>query len=90
VNAVGWNPDAHDSQLEELLRGIVLYASAHYGNENTVQSALQLFAQNPGEKKNSSKILIKVANITVDLRDTVYMIVAENGGDAEFDWFLER
>lgn len=73
---VGWEKKAGESHETGLLRSSLLYAAGHYGDTAVVREAQARFAA----RENMP--------IPADLRATVYRLVAENGGDAEYEAFI--
>ena len=69
----GWEKAADESPNTAFLRSGLLYAVGHYGDKKTIQKAIELF-------KNREAVAIDP-----DLRGAVYMLVAENGGEAEWN-----
>jgi aminopeptidase 2 len=73
---IGWEKKSGEAHEMGLLRGTMLYAAGHYGDHAVVKEAQIRFAAR--EK----------TPIAADLRSVVYRLVAENGGEAEYNAFL--
>ncbi|HMS23050.1 MAG TPA: M1 family metallopeptidase [Candidatus Levybacteria bacterium] len=74
---IGWDKKNAESHETTLLRSIVLGTLGRNGDEDTIKKAKELFRKD-------------VAKIHSDIRGLVYILVAENGGEREFDILLER
>lgn len=74
---IGWDKKSGESHDTTLLRSIVLGMLGRNGHEETIRKAKELF------KKD-------IAKIHSDIRGLVYILVAENGGETEFNLLLER
>lgn len=73
---IGWNKKDGESHETTLLRSIVLGTLGRNGDKDSIKKAKELF------KKDVSKI-------HSDVRGLVYILVAENGGEKEFDIILK-
>ena len=73
---IGWEKKPGEAHEMGLLRSAMLYAAGHYGDRAVVKEAQARFAMR--EK----------TPIVADLRSVVYRLVAENGGEAEYNAFL--
>lgn len=73
AEAVGWEKQKGESPDTAFLRSGLIYAVGHYGHKPTVQMARELF-----QKRGATVI-------DPDLRAAVYALVAECGGEAEWN-----
>lgn len=76
---VGWTKKPHESHSETLLRGIVLASYGVYGDKKTIVKAQELFVKRVSGKQT----------IDPDLRGVVYNLVARNGGEKEYQQFMQ-
>ncbi len=73
----GWDKSTGDSHIDVMLRSLVLRNLGGYGDESTIEEA-----------KNRFRDFVNGGNLDPDLRHTVYRLVAENGGEEEFERLL--
>jgi aminopeptidase 2 len=78
VKKVGWDKKEGESVDDVLMRNVVLYAYGKYGDMETIERAKVLFWDFITNKKP----------IDSDIRGVVYLLVAENGGEKEFEALL--
>lgn len=71
---LGWEKRIGEKHTDTLLRGMVLQRMGSFGDEGTIKYAQELF---------------KKGKIDPDLRGVVYSLVAENGGETEFNSLLK-
>lgn len=71
---LGWNSNPNESPSVALLRSFVLYRAGHYGDQDIIKVAKDLF----------QKLVAKRVVIPADLRGVVYNLVAENGSLKEY------
>ena len=72
TNKLGWEKKSKEKYTDSLLRGTVLNMLGGFGNQETIKRAQSLF----GEKADP------------DLKGVIYNLVAENGGEGEFNNLL--
>ena len=77
AEAVGWEKAPGESSDTAFLRSGLIYAVGHYGHKPTIEKARELF-------KNRNAWVIDP-----DLRTAVYSLVAEFGGEAEWNALRE-
>lgn len=77
---VGWIKKKNEAHSTTLLRSIVLGVLGRNGDKKIIKEAQTLFA---ADKKGSIKL-------SSDLRGMVYVLVCENGGAKEYDYFLKK
>lgn len=73
VRKVGWQKAKGEKHTQGLLRGIVLNKLGSFGDKETIRKAQNLFG----------------SKIDPDLRGVVYNLVAENGGQKEFNTLIQ-
>ncbi len=71
---LGWKAKKGEKHTDGLLRGMVLNKLGGFGDKDTILKAQELF---------------KTGKIDPDLRGVVYSLVAENGGQKEFDTLVK-
>lgn len=76
---VGWQKREGETQTQILLRAIALSQLGSYGDTNTIKTAQKMFADFIGNG----------TVIDPDIRGVVYALVAENGGEKEFETFKD-
>ncbi len=74
---LGWEASSSDTHLTLLLRGLVMARRGHFGDPASIDEAKKRF-----EKFSSGGAL------DPNLRSAVYGVIAENGGQAEYDKLL--
>ena len=72
---MGWEKRVGEKHTDALLRGMVLNMYGSFGDEKTIKKAQQLFKSN--------------RKIEPDLRGVVYNLVAENGGQSEWNTLVK-
>jgi puromycin-sensitive aminopeptidase len=77
AEAIGWEKVTGETPETAFLRSGLLYAVGHYGHKETIAKAKALF-------KNR-----EASPIAADLRGVVYSLVAECGGEAEWNALKE-
>jgi len=80
VSQVGWEAQKGEHYSTPLLRSLVLFQAGTNGHNQTIEHAQKLFGQLQKGK----------APIPADLRGVVYNLVAENGGEKEFNFFIKK
>lgn len=70
---IGWNKKTNEKHSDSLLRSLALSQAGSYGDKKIIKKAQQLF-------KNKKPI-------EANLRSTIYNIVAQNGGEKEWEKF---
>ncbi|HVZ66690.1 MAG TPA: M1 family metallopeptidase [Patescibacteria group bacterium] len=75
---LSWEKKKGESHSHTILRSLVLYSLGTYGDEATIKKAMELF-----EKEISGK-----GSIASDVRGVVFNLVAENGGEKEYEKIL--
>src|SRR5205085_10421 len=75
---MGWEKRSSDGHLEAMLRSVALRNLGGYGDERTIQEARKRFAQ-----------FGKTGKLDPDLRQPVYSLVAEHGGEKEWKELLK-
>ncbi len=75
---LGWEKKKGEDHSTTLLRGIVIGVMGRFGNKDVIKKAIQMFQLDKSGKRK----------IDSDLRGTVYVLVAENGSEKEFEMFL--
>ncbi|HXS15449.1 MAG TPA: M1 family metallopeptidase, partial [Candidatus Saccharimonadales bacterium] len=78
VQKVGWDKKEGESVDDVLMRNVVLYAYGKYGDSGTIEKAKELFWDFITNKKP----------IDSDMRGVVYLLVAQNGGEKEFETLM--
>ncbi|HEX3035780.1 MAG TPA: M1 family metallopeptidase, partial [Thermodesulfobacteriota bacterium] len=73
----GWNKSSKDSHIDVMLRSLALRNLGGYGDKPTI-----------GEAKSRFQTFVNGGNLDPDLRNAVYSVVAENGGEEVFENFL--
>ncbi len=74
ANKMGWVKRKGEKHTDVLLRAMVLYQIGSFGDKETIKKAEEVF---------------KKGNIDPDLRGVVYNLVAENGGEKEFNTLVK-
>lgn len=74
---MGWEKRKGESHTDVLLRSIALYAAGKYGDTEIIKKAQHIYAE----------FINKKTPIDPDIRTVVYALVAENGGEKEFEEF---
>ena len=77
---VGWVKTKNEPHSTTLLRSIVLGVLGRNGDKKIIKEAQELFS---ADKKGSIKL-------SSDLRGMVYVLVCENGGVKEYNYFLKK
>ena len=80
IEYVGWEKKAREDHSVTLLRGVAIGVMGRFGDKKTIDTAIKLFDL---DRKNKRKL-------DSDLRGVVYMLVAQNSGEKEFDYFVKR
>lgn len=80
IKYVGWEKKAREDHSVTLLRSVVIGVMGRFGHTQTIEKAIELFTL---DQKNKKKL-------DPDLRGVVYMLVAQNSGEKEFDYFVKR
>ncbi len=75
---LGWDAKPGESDLNALLRSVVLSKLASNGDEATIAEA----------KKRFDAFLVSEANLAVDLRGTVFAAIGRFGSDEQYDALL--
>jgi len=78
ASAKGWNKQEGDGHLDVMLRSLALRNLGGYGDRGTIDEARNRFEQFRRE-----------GSLDPDLRQSVYTLVAENGGEKEYRDLLE-
>lgn len=73
---MNWQKKRQEKHTDTLLRSLALYNLGTYGDKGTIKTAQNLWQEHQNNKK-----------IEADLRGVVYNLVAENGGDKEWEIF---
>jgi aminopeptidase N len=73
----GWDKLTGDSHIDVMLRSLALRNLGGYGDVSTIEEA-----------KNRFGNFVNGGNLDPDLRHAVYRLVAENGGEEEFERLL--
>lgn len=73
VGKMGWEKKKNEKHTDVFLRSMVLYQLGSFGDEITIQKAKKLFG----------------SKIDPDLRSVVYNLIAENGGEKEFNTLIK-
>ncbi|MEK9194600.1 MAG: M1 family metallopeptidase, partial [Patescibacteria group bacterium] len=76
---LGWTVKEGERHTDTLLRSLALYNLGAYGNKEILEKAKEMFRMMVESK----------TPIHPDLRETVYSLVARNGGLAEYEMFLK-
>ncbi len=76
--SLGWKKKPKEKHTDTLLRTIALYNYGSFGDKETINHAKELF-----------NALISGKELDPDLRNVVYNLAAENGGETEFNQFLD-
>lgn len=74
---MGWEKRKGESHTDVLLRSIALYGAGKFGDTETITKAQQIYAE----------FIKNKTQIDPDVRTVVYALVAENGGEEEFEQF---
>ena len=74
ASAVGWNTKLDEGHLQSILRNTVLGQIGYYGNEETLETA----------KIKFNEFIKQPSSLHPDLRAMVYSLVAQNGGEEEY------
>lgn len=95
VKRLGWEPIAHESHFDRLLRPMILGLAAASDDTDVVSAAQELFAnmhapedlgtelRTPGPRAS-----LRNSSLDPDLRGVVYGTAARTGGEAEFNKLL--
>ncbi len=73
----GWDKSTEDSHIDIMLRSLALRNLGSYGDVPTIEEAKERFRN-----------FVNGGSLDPDLRHTVYRLVAENGGEEEFERLL--
>ncbi|HSE83168.1 MAG TPA: M1 family metallopeptidase [Thermodesulfobacteriota bacterium] len=73
----GWNKLSKDSHIDVMLRSLALRNLGSYGDKPTIE-----------ETKGRFQAFVNGGNLDPDLKNAVYSVVAENGGEDVFERFL--
>ncbi|HVT00788.1 MAG TPA: ERAP1-like C-terminal domain-containing protein, partial [Patescibacteria group bacterium] len=76
---LSWEKKKGESHSHTLLRSLALYNLGTYGDRDTIEKAMDYFNQEISGKKQ----------IPSDLRGVVFNLVAENGGEREYEAILK-
>jgi len=76
---LGWDPKAEDTDLQKLLRVVVLAQLGNNGDAATIQEAKNRFKQ----------VLAGKLEMSADLRALVYKLTVAHGGHEEFDQVID-
>jgi puromycin-sensitive aminopeptidase len=79
AKTMGWKKQSEEKHTAPLLRSLALYGYGTYGDRETIQMAQAMFH----DFTQSGKV------IEPDLRGVVYTLVAENGGEKEWNIFVD-
>ena len=79
VKKVGWEKKEEESFSDVLLRSVVLYAAGKFGDTEVINKAKEMF----------EKYYVGEVSIDSDIRGVVYMLVAKNGTQKEWDKLVE-
>lgn len=74
----GWKKSSSDGHIDILLRSLALRNLGGYGDASTIEEARDLFKQ-----------FINCKELDPNLRQVVYILVAENSGEKEFEELLK-
>ena len=77
---MGWRSKKGERHTDSMLRPLALYSMGLAGDRATIKKAQDLF----------SKMKTAARRLDPDIRGVVYGLVAENGGEGEFNWFTAR
>ncbi|MDO8618741.1 MAG: M1 family aminopeptidase [Candidatus Daviesbacteria bacterium] len=94
---MGWEKRVGEKHTDSLLRGMVLNMLGGFGDQGTIKKAQELFSHPGGsvatdrisKKKDSIASLQNDKGIDPDLRGVVYNLVAENGGQDEWNTLVK-
>ncbi|MGH7246138.1 MAG: M1 family metallopeptidase, partial [Candidatus Levyibacteriota bacterium] len=73
AQTMGWEKRDGEKHTDVLLRSLALYGAGTFGNKDVVAKAQGLFGK---------------PHLDPDIRTVIYTLVAENGGEKEFDTFV--